>query len=526
MGDLVKSSGPRIAVVGAGMGGLAAAIRLAAAGCRVTLIDAAEKPGGKLRTVQSEAGPVDAGPTVLTMRHQFDALFALAGERMEDHVTPVAEPLLARHWWLDGSSLDLFADRDRSAEAVEGFAGAREALAFRRFSERAARLFKGFEAAMIESARPTLPGLTSTVLGQPSLIRDMAPLSSLAGGLARQFRDPRLRQLFGRYATYVGGHPALSPGVLQLIWHAEASGVWRIEGGLNRLAEALGGLAERLGVEMRLGTEATRIEMQAGRVSAVHFAHIPRLVADGVVFNGDPRALTRGLLGGAAAGAVPESAVAPRSLSARVWAFAAETAGPDLVHHNVFFGRDARAEFGPIREGLPPEDPTLYVCAQDRGAGSTPPALERFEIIENAAPSDAETPEEKDQCRTRVFQRLTEFGLSFTPRPDVSRVTTPAMFAHLFPASVGSLYGRSPHGMMAAFKRPTARTAVPGLYLAGGGAHPGAGIAMAALSGRHAAEAIATDLALPLPSRPTAMPGGMSTASRTMGLRPSRSSPS
>lgn len=508
------------------MGGLAAAIRLAAGGCHVTLIDAAERPGGKMRRVDSDAGPVDAGPTVLTMRHHFDALFALAGDRMEDHVSPIPEPLLARHWWLDGSSLDLFADRDRSVEAVARFAGAREAIAFRRFSERAARLFEGFEGAMLESARPTLPGLTATVLRRPSLVRDMAPLGSLAGALARQFRDPRLRQLFGRYATYVGGMPAMSPGVLQLIWHAEASGVWRIEGGLHRLAEALGGLVERLGVEMRMGTKATRIEMQSGRVSAVHCAGLPRMVVDGVVFNGDPRALTEGLMGGSAKDAVPAHAVLPRSLSARVWAFAARADGPDLVHHNIFFGRDPEAEFGPIRSDAPPADPTLYVCAQDRGVGTVPPAIERFEIIENAAPGDTELPEEKEECRTRVFHRLTEFGLTFTPRPDVSRVTIPAMFDRMFPASVGSLYGRSPHGMMAAFRRPTARTEVPGLYLAGGGAHPGAGIAMAALSGRHAAEAIATDLALPLPSRPTATPGGMSTASRTMGLRPSRSSPS
>lgn len=526
MGTPEKSSAARIAVIGAGMGGLASAIRLANAGCRVTLLDSRNAPGGKMRSVESLAGPVDAGPTVLTMRHQFDALFALAGKRMEDFVELAEEPLLARHWWRDGTSLDLFSDKERSVEEIRRFAGERDANAFRLFSKRAERLFKGFEFTMMESARPTLSSMSSAVLRNPSLIKDMAPMSTLAGSLAQTFRDPRLRQLFGRYATYIGGMPRLSPGVLQLIWHAEASGVWRVKGGMHRLAEALGELARSQGAELRMGETATRFEIQSGRVSAVHTADGAKLRVDAVVFNGDPRALHTGLMGEAMIGAVPQSATEPRSLSARVWAFSAEAAGPELVHHNVFFGSDPDAEFGPIHDGRPPDDPTLYVCAQDRGGGVKPPALERFEIIENAAPTDQETPEERDQCRTRVFNRLTEFGLTFTPRPDASKVTIPAAFDRMFPASLGSLYGRSPHGMMAAFHRPTARTAVQGLYLAGGGAHPGAGIAMAALSGRHAAEAIAMDLALPLQSRPTDMPGGISTASRTMGLRPSRSSPS
>ncbi len=508
------------------MGGLAAAIRLAAHGCRVTILEAAAAPGGKMRTVESGAGPIDAGPTVLTMRHQFDRLFEISGERLDDHLSLVPEPLLARHWWLDGSSLDLFSDRDASIAAIDRFAGARDAAAFGRFSDRAARLFRGFEATMMENPVPTLPGMSATVLRNPSLIRDMFPFSTLAASLARTFRDPRLRQLFGRYATYVGGMPEQSPGVLQLIWHAEASGVWRVAGGMQRLAEALVGLAERLGVEVRLGTEAVRIEVQAGRVSAVHLTKGQRVAADAVVFNGDPRALTEGRLGPAAKEAVAESGVSPRSLSARVWTFAGEASGPGLVHHNVFFGRDPGQEFGPIRQGLPPADPTLYICAQDRGSGLSPPPLERFEIIENAAPTNRQQPEEQDKCRIRVFNRLKEFGLTFTPEPPASAVTIPAEFDRMFPASLGSLYGRSPHGMMASFRTPTARTGVPGLYLAGGGVHPGPGIAMAALSGRHAAEAIGKDHALPLPSRPTVMPGGTSTASRTMELRPSPSSPS
>lgn len=522
----MESSASTVIIIGAGTGGLATAIRLAAAGVRVQVVEATDAPGGKMRTVDSAAGPVDAGPTVLTMRGRFDDLFALAGERLEDHVGLVREPLLARHWWPDGSRLDLFDDVERSAEAVSGFAGAREAEAFRAFSADAHALFEAFEGPVMDAARPSLVGLTQKTLARPGLIPKMAPMRSLAGALAGRFRDPRLRQLFGRYATYVGGMPRFSPGVLQLIWHAEASGVWRVEGGMHRLAEALAALAERLGAELRYGTPVERIEVQGGRATGVVLTDGARIAADAVVFNGDPRALVTGRLGTGVLDAVPASGVTPRSLSARVWAFAAEAAGPELVHHNVFFGGDPEAEFGPIREGRAPEDPTLYICAEDRGTGMTPPALERFEIIENAAPSEVLEDREKAICRTRVFERLARFGLTFTPRPDVDALTVPAEFDAIFPASLGSLYGRSPHGMMATFQRPGAVSRVPGLFLAGGGTHPGAGIAMAALSGRHAAEATLRALASTSTSRRTAMRGGMSTASRIAGNMPSRSSPS
>ena len=229
---------PHIVVIGAGMGGLASAIRLAHSGARVTLIEKEGGPGGKMRTLPSPAGPVDAGPTVLTMRHQFDALFALAGERLEDRVAILEEPLLARHWWADGATLDLTNDRAANKAAITDFAGPRDARAFEAFAARAERLFTTFEAPMMETGAPSVPRLALAALTNPGLLPLLSPLLSLTKSLNRQFKDPRLRQLFGRYATYVGGIPARTPGLLQLIWHAEASGVWTVGGGLHNLAAA------------------------------------------------------------------------------------------------------------------------------------------------------------------------------------------------------------------------------------------------------------------------------------------------
>ncbi len=510
----------RVVVVGAGMGGLAATMVLAGSGLNVTVVESAAGPGGKMRVVESEAGPIDAGPTVLTLRGVFDSLFTSVGETLEDHVTLIREPVIARHWWPDGSCLDLHDDHACNAAAIERFGGARAAQDFAAFDRRAASLFRAFDQPMMRTAEPDAWQLASLVLRDPSLLAAMAPGQTLASALRRQFRDPRLRQLFGRYATYVGGSPYQSPAILALIWRAEVAGVWHARGGLHALARAMEGVSRARGARFVYGAKVGQIEVSAGRVVGVRLADGGRISADHVVFNGDPAAIQRGLLGPDVSSAVRIGALCPRSLSAQVWSFAARPSGPELATHNVFFAADPRSEFDDLAAGRTPKSPTIYVHAQDRGhaAAERPQGLERFEIILNAPPARHGAPlnpEEPERCRDLTFATLARFGLTFDPVPPAAALTMPQGFAQLFPGSDGSLYGRSPHGLMAAFRRPLARTSIPGLYLAGGGAHPGAGVPMAALSGQHAAETILMDLASILPSHPAAMPGGTSTGSRT-----------
>jgi len=515
-------------VIGAGIGGLSAAVDLAAAGAEVTVLEQAYAPGGKLRQFPSDAGPVDAGPTVLTMRPVFEALFERAGARLADRLTLIREPVLARHWWPDGSSLDLYADPARSADAVGEFAGVRARDEFIAFSREARRLFDAFDAPVMRSAKPDLVALGKAILRDPlGLLPWLAKPKTLAKALEGRFEDPRLRQLFGRYATYVGGSPFASPAILSLIWDAEARGVWRIKDGMVGLARALEALATERGAQFRYGCGAHRIVTEGGKASGVVLEDGERLAADCIVYNGDPAGLSRGLLGDGPRRAVRKQGTRPRSLSAWVWAFAAKPSGRDLHHHNVFFGHQQADEFSALGRGEMPADPTLYVCAQDRGSGTAPPEVERFEIIMNGAPVTGamrEQPEEFERCRMRTFQTLQTMGLAFDREPERVSLITPGDFASRFPASDGSLYGRSPHGTMATFRRPTTRSRIPGLYLAGGGVHPGAGLPMASLSGQHAAAAILTDRASTLRSRRTAMPGGTSTASPMMGHVQSRSS--
>lgn len=503
----------RIVIVGAGIGGLAAALRLAHAGCAVTVIETQATPGGKMRTLPTAAGPVDAGPTVLTLKPVFDALFADVGLRLEDHLALHPLRTLARHYWPDGATLDLMAEADGSAARIAQVFGPGSAEDFRRFTARAARLFAAFEGPMMQAAQPRQSDLVRRVLRQPRLALDMAPHKTLAALVASSFREPRLAQLFARYATYVGGCPGASPALLSLIWEAEARGVWTVDGGMHALAATLARLAEGFGAVFRYGTPVRRIVRQGGKVSGVD-TDTGFVAADMVLFNGDPAALHDGLLGPAPKAAVTEAAVTPRSLSAHVASFAAVPEGVPLAHHTVFFADDADAEFAAITKGALPRDATLYICAQDHAAA--PGALQRFEIIRNAAPL-GDHPAEDFSCQTLMFDRLRQFGLHLSPGPVT--LTGPADFARLFPGSRGSLYGRSPQGLTAALQRPTARTAVKGLYLCGGGTHPGAGVPMATLSARHAAETMLRDLASTSTSRPADTRGGMSTGSATTGRR-------
>jgi 1-hydroxycarotenoid 3,4-desaturase len=421
--------------------------------------------------------------------------------------------------------LDLHADPEANAAALRAFGGARAEAEFRAFGAHTAALRRAFEGAVMRAPRPLPGAILRAALANPALWPALMPGVSLGADLARRFTDPRLRQLFGRYATYVGGMPQSAPAVLALIWQAEGAGVWAPRGGMSALAAALAGLAQGLGAELRLNCPVARIEAAGGRVAAVVTAAGERLAVAGAVFNGDPRALSLGLVGPDAAPAVPRRAVEPRSLSARVWAFAARPAGVELAYHTVFFADREGDEFGPLARGETPTDPTIYVCAQDR-ASADRPALERFEMILNAPPLPHANPEDPETCRRMTFARLARMGLTFDRLPDLATLTRPQGFEALFPGSSGSLYGLSPAGATASFRRPTAHTRVPGLWLAGGGAHPGAGVPMAALSGLHAANAVIADLESGLGStRPwgrTAMPGGISTGSATTAAAPSR----
>ena len=513
-------SDQRVVVVGAGMGGLVSALQLAHQGLDVTVSEAAPAPGGKLRQLVVDGAAIDSGPTVFTMRWVFDQILHAVGTTLEAELTIRPLETLARHWWDDGSSLDLHADPARAFEAVASFAGLAEAQRFRAFCAESAQVYRALEPHYIRGPAPNFWGLTRALgVGGLATLTRLGPLSSLWSTLGRHFHDPRMRQLFGRYATYTGSSPWQAPATLMLIAQVELDGVWTIDGGMHALARCLERLATERGARFRYNTPCEEIQTSNGRVTGVRLAGGGVLSADVVVFNGDAAALRSGLLGGAARRAAPAK-VPPRSLSAITWSMHTATRGLPLDRHNVFFQRDYASEFRDIfQRGRLPQTPTVYLCAQDRGAGSEPTGPERLLCLVNApAVGDGNTLTAKDieTCETASFHLMRRCGLAIAPTTCAASVrTTPADFHRLFPATGGALYGQASHGWMSAFARSGASSPVPGLFLAGGSVHPGPGVPMAALSGQLAAAAVMASPGLIKRFHPVATSGGTSTPSAT-----------
>lgn len=513
----------RVVVVGAGIGGLVAALLAAARGFEVTLVEAAATPGGKMRQLQVDGASIDAGPTVFTMRWAFEAILDAAGASLSD--LPPMQPLavLARHAWRrDGARLDLFADRARSVDAVAAFAGADEARRFAAFCDEARRVYAALEGPVIRSARPSVPGLVAALGPRGlALLAGLGPFASLWTTLGRHFTDPRLRQLFGRYATYCGASPWSAPATLMLVAQVEMDGVWAVEGGMAAVAARFAALARARGAQLHFGCAVERIVVAGGRAAGVRLADGREFPADAVVFNGDPQALVQGLLGDAVRGAAKPAPRAARSLSALTWAAHLRTGGDfPLAFHNVFFDDDYASEFDDIfRRRRLPERGTVYLCAADRAEGRPAPSgPERLLALVNA-PADGDRrpfdPRETDPCETRSLSLLRDCGLTLDWSPQRVKLQTPADFHRRFPASAGALYGMATHGWAAVTRRSGATTPLPGLFLAGGGVHPGPGVPMAALSGRLAAEALTAHLASTRRSHPVATAGGTSTPSAT-----------
>ncbi|MDZ7813516.1 MAG: FAD-dependent oxidoreductase [Ideonella sp.] len=273
---------PRVLVIGAGVGGLTAAALLARQGVQVHVLEMAPSPGGKLREVAVGSRMLDSGPTVLTMRWVFDALFDALGQDFGTQVTLQRCEVLARHAWgpEPKNRLDLLANLEASAEAIGHMAGAAEARRYLAFCRRAEAVFNTLDGPFLRSPRPNPVSLAWRVglHRMPDLLA-IAPFRNLWQELGRYFQDPRLRQLFGRYATYCGSSPFDAPATLMLVAHVERAAVWQLEGGMQSLALALAQAARSQGVQISCDQEVREITLSGRGADGVVLANGERLVA-------------------------------------------------------------------------------------------------------------------------------------------------------------------------------------------------------------------------------------------------------
>lgn len=513
-----RSAAPSVLVIGGGVGGLSVAIRLLAQGHDVTVLERAQTPGGKMRQVFVGGLPFDAGPSVMTLPWVLDELCETAGVRRADLIRLTPLDPLCRHFFADGSQLDLFNDDPcdgrspsdaawaRSTEEIRRVCGSRSAEEYRRFRWHAARIYQAVERPFMKSPIPRNP----LGLMLQNRVRDVFGLwridawRTLWNGLGRFFSDERLRMLFARYATYSGADPFVAPGTLAVIPHVEQGfGVYAVEGGMYRVAEALAELVQRLGGRIRYGAQVDRLVLDEAnhRVVSVEVSG-ERLSADLIVANCDVQQLYERMLDGTrlADKLRKRYDALPPSLSACLHLTVASDAQKlPLCHHNVFFTKDYRHEFAELQSG-PPTDPTVYLCNPDFAQDTqrwffltNAPALPRpSRVHEPATQAEPWTDALLDRCRARVKDKLARHGIDYARHKIAEAAVSPATFAALFPSSRGAIYGSAASLKMAAFVRPP--NVLPGLtnlFCVGGGTHPGAGVPMVMLSAQIVAGLIA-----------------------------------
>jgi 1-hydroxycarotenoid 3,4-desaturase len=324
-----------VIIIGGGIGGLTCALDLASSGVEVILVEKEAQVGGKIRQINCsndslKPSPIDSGPTVFTMRWVFDALFEKAGTSLESELKLEKLNILARHAWNKDEKLDLFSDIEQSAQAIAEFSSPEEAKRFLQFSAQCRDLYRALEKPYMLSAKPNFGGMIADLgITGSKVLYDIGLFNTLWKSLGNYFQDPRLRQLFARYATYCGSSPYEAPATLMLIADVETQGVWAIEGGMYSLVGAIRKLAQDKGVQLMTGKACEEILLKHGKVSGVRLTDGTLLYGDFVVFNGDLAALHNGLLNSEGIKAfnakITPPSPAKRSLSAMTWSMNAKS---------------------------------------------------------------------------------------------------------------------------------------------------------------------------------------------------------
>jgi phytoene desaturase len=477
-------------VVGAGIGGLSAAITLGAAGRRVLVLEAHDSAGGKAGVCRLEGVEVDTGPSVLTLPHVFEQLLASAGLEPARALRLRRASPSFRYLYPDGISLDVHHELDATLRSVESALGGEAAREFAQFLAYAGRIWEAAAPAFVFGAAPGVVALMAQGLRGLSALSRIDPLQTMRDAIEKRVRSPHLRELLARYGTYNGSDVRSAPATLNCIAHVElALGGFGVEGGIGALVAALEHAARKLGVEFRFGARVERLWLRAGRVCGVQTGGAP-IAAPVVVMNADVAHVVADLLGTS----VPHGIrLASRpSMSGYNAIYRARRGG--RVPHTVLFSSDHAKELADIFDrDSPPSEPTVYVCSQEACHGRPGwPEHEPLFVMANAPAEPIEG--ERDAAvwatlRARVHERLTAAGL-LEPDARLLWERTPSDLARLYPRSRGAIYGAASSSWYSAFQRPdNAVRSVPGLFLASGSVHPGGGLPLAAQSGLNAARA-------------------------------------
>ena len=472
----------RVAIVGSGFGGLAAGIRLQAAGVSTLMYEARELPGGRAYVYRDQGFTFDAGPTVITAPHCLEELFAVAGERMADHVA--LEPVLPfyRLQWSDGTKLDYGGDAATMRARVAELAP-RDSVGFERFMDYSRRVFEAGYEGLVDTAFLRFADMVRVA---PALARLRAD-RSVYTAVSKFVTDERLRQALSFHALLIGGNPFETSAIYTLIPFLERKwGVFFPRGGTGALVNGLVDLYRRLGGELRLSApvEQIRITNAAGKRRHSVVSGGREQAFEAVISNADIHH-TYGRLYQGTPGADAQRQRLERmhwSMSLFVIYFGTRRRYPDGAHHTVLFGPRYREMLHEIFNGpaLPP-DFSLYLHQPTVTDPSlAPPGCESFYVLApvphlGSAPVDWER--EGPAYAERILASLESVLPGLRQEIVTKRIFTPLDFRDQLNAFQGSAFSIAPRLAQSAYFRPHNRASgIPGLYIVGAGTHPGAGV--------------------------------------------------
>ncbi len=482
------------AVIGAGIAGIASAIRLAVKGFRVDVFEANAYPGGKLSTFEQAGYRFDAGPSLFTMPQLVEDLFRLAGRKPADYFGYIRLDETCRYFWDDNTRLTAWADHDRFAAEVETqLSEPGEHL--RAHLRDSALKYDVTEKLFLQKSLHKI----TTWLGRDALkgylnLPRLGVFDTMNAANERRFSHPKLVQLFNRYATYNGSDPYQTPATMNIIPHLEYNiGAFFPKRGMVSITNSLVKLAEDLGVTFHFNAQVTEIVTEGNNAVGLRSGQATIQPYDLIVSNMDVVNTFRKLLPNARQ---PERILRqPKSSSGLIFYWGIKREFAQLGLHNIFFSNDYRTEFTSLfgRNELD-DDPTVYLnITSKHKSDDAPPGSENWFILLNAPNNTGQDWDTIiDRARQNVIRKLSQvLGVDIAPLIETEAVLDPRSIEVKTSSSQGALYGNSSNNRFAAFLRHANFShKFENLYFVGGSVHPGGGIPLCLLSAKIATELI------------------------------------
>lgn len=489
------SESKQIAVIGAGLGGLAVSALMASRGHRITTFEKNQKPGGKMNRYAAGGYRFDTGPSLLTMPFVLEELFKGCGQDVRDYLEFESVEPLCRYFYTDGTRFDSYQQKDKALNEIKKLAP-KDVQNYSSFLDYSARLYDKTKDAFLFNPLYGLQDLTNLNLLD---FFGIDAFTTVSDRVDSSFESPYLRQLFKRFTTYNGSSPFQAPATLNVIPHVELSlGGYYVKGGMYKLAQALEALAKESGVTFRYGEPIRSIKVSNNKAQELKLENGESFSADLIISNSDASETYLELLDNKDVPSRKQNSI--RSLepscSGFVLLLGVNKTFEHLAHHNIFFSADYEKEFRQIFEDkVMPDDPSIYVANTSATDPEHAPegASNLFVLVNAPYLSDKWNWEEKEKIYTEfVIESLQERGLDgLKDNIELTQTISPVDFYEQYRSNKGSIYGTSSNSKLAAFLRPRNKSRnIDNLYLVGGSTHPGGGIPLVVLSAFHAAELI------------------------------------